>query len=120
MRHLVEVGVGEDGELLLDGLEQPDGDVEAGVGAVRELRGALHGAERAAGLGGHVEGPGRVPPADDRSDQIALGREEREGGSRRSYARRSMRGAQFFSAMKPRSLRLALATAARYSSLTVG
>ena len=73
MTHLVEVGVGEDGDLLLDGLEQPDGDVEAGVGAVRELRGALHGAEGAAGLGGAVEGTRRVPPADgerERTDQI--------------------------------------------------
>ncbi|MCH1923005.1 hypothetical protein L9G15_26700, partial [Shewanella sp. A3A] len=31
---LVEVGVGEDGKLVLDGVEKPDGDVEAGVGGV--------------------------------------------------------------------------------------
>ena len=38
----------------------------------------------------------------------------------RIYARRSMRGAQLFSAMRARSLRLAFSTASWYSALTVG
>ncbi|KAI4985405.1 hypothetical protein ZWY2020_018035 [Hordeum vulgare] len=96
------------GKLLLDGLEQPDGDVEAGLGAVRELRGALGGAEGAVGLGVHVEGPGRVPAAG--SGQIGgRVREEREqeisgsGGSR--LLKRNMRGTQFLSAMVSSSRR---------------
>jgi len=69
---LVEVSVGEGGELFLDGLEKANGDVEAGVGAVGELGGALHGAEGAAGLGGDIEGASGVPPAyavSDRGDR---------------------------------------------------
>jgi hypothetical protein len=48
---------------------------------VRELGGALHGAEGAAGLGGDVEGARRVPPAyGKRRDQIGvLGRDSRSG-----------------------------------------
>jgi hypothetical protein len=40
---------------------------------VRELGGALHGAEGAAGLGGHVEGARRVPPAGTESGRIRSG-----------------------------------------------
>ena len=36
------------------------------------------------------------------------------------YARRSIKGAQFFSAMKPRSFLFAFSTAFKYSSLTTG
>ena len=61
--NLVQIGVGEDGELLLDGLEQPHGDVQTRVGAVRLLRRVLHRTEGAAGPRGHVERPRRVPPA---------------------------------------------------------
>lgn len=39
---------------------------------------------------------------------------------RRSYARRSINGAQFFSAMNPRSFRRHFSTAFWYSALTVG
>lgn len=61
--YLVEVGVGEDGKLVLDGVEKPDGDVEAGVGGVGLLAGVLHGAEGPAGPRRHIEGASRVPPA---------------------------------------------------------
>jgi len=63
VEYLVEVGVGEGGELLLDGLEQADGDVEAGLGAMRQLGVVLHGAEGATALGAHIEGACGVPPA---------------------------------------------------------
>jgi hypothetical protein len=76
---LVQVGVGEGGELLLDGLEQAHGDVEAGVGAVGLLGGALHGAEGAAGLGGDIEGAGGVPgEAEHERGAVLLGDEAAE------------------------------------------
>lgn len=42
------------------------------------------------------------------------------GGGREAYARRSMSGAQLFSAMRARSFCLAFSTASLYSALTVG
>ena len=47
-RQSVEVGVGDPGELLLDGLEQRARDAEARVGAVRGLRVEAHGGAVAA------------------------------------------------------------------------
>jgi hypothetical protein len=61
--NLVEIGVGQDGELLLDGLEHPHRDVQPGVGGVRQLRRVLHRPEGATGLGRHIERPSGVPPA---------------------------------------------------------
>jgi hypothetical protein len=76
---LVEVSVGEGGELVLDGLEQAYGDVEAGVGAVGLLGGVLHGAEGAAGLGGDIEGAGGVPgEAEHERGAVLLGDEAAE------------------------------------------
>jgi hypothetical protein len=60
---LVEIGIGEGGELLLDGLEQPHRDVQPRVGAVSQFRRALHSTEGTAGPRRHVERPRGVPPA---------------------------------------------------------
>ena len=60
--NLVEVSVGQDGELLLDGLQESDGDVEAVIGAVGELRWEPHGPERPAGLRHDIVRPRWVPP----------------------------------------------------------
>lgn len=86
---------------------------------MRLLGGVLHGAEGATGPGGDIEGAGGVPAASDddgTSERSGKHKPDRdrplvEGSS--AYARRSMSGAQFFSAMRPRSLRLALSTAFR-------
>lgn len=63
---LVEIGVREDGELLLDGLEQPHRDVQPRVGAVSQFRRVLHRTEGTAGPRRDVERPRGVPPV--RSD----------------------------------------------------
>jgi hypothetical protein len=60
---LVEIGVREDWELLLDGLEQPHRDVQPRVSAVSQFRLMLHRAEWTAGPRRHVERPRGVPPA---------------------------------------------------------
>jgi hypothetical protein len=128
---LVEIGIGEGGELLLDGLEQPHRDVQPRVGAVSQFRRALHSTEGTAGPRRHVERPRGVPPA---RLNVSCRSGNRKGwppppptkiwkcarGGGKAYARRSMRGAQLFSAMRARSLRLAFSTASLYSALTVG
>ncbi|OAY74292.1 hypothetical protein ACMD2_01476 [Ananas comosus] len=55
MENLIKVGVGEDGELLLDRLQEPNGDVEAVIGAVCQLSRVPHRPERTPGLRLHVE-----------------------------------------------------------------
>ena len=90
---------------------------------MRLLGGVLHGAEGPPGLGGHIEGARGVPAA-RRKEGVGSGssfgisesdrdRDRAKKKWERAYARRSMSGAQFFSAMRPRSLRLALSTALR-------
>lgn len=59
--NLVEVSEGESGELLLDWLQEPEGDVEAVVGAVSELRREPYRPERASRFRAHVIRPRRVP-----------------------------------------------------------
>jgi len=69
---LVEIGIGEGGELLLDGLEQPHRDVQPRVGAVSQFRRALHSTEGTAGPRRHVERPRGVPREAEHEGRAAL------------------------------------------------
>lgn len=61
--NLAKVGVGEDGELLLNRCNQANGNIKAIVGVVSQLVWVLDGAEWPAGLRFHVEGARSVPSA---------------------------------------------------------
>lgn len=59
--NLVKVGVGKDGKLLLDRLNEANSDVESIVGAMGELRWVPDRSKRTACLGLNVVGTRRVP-----------------------------------------------------------
>ena len=135
-KYLVEVSIGQDGEVLFDGLQQPDRDVEASVRLVSQLRRMPYRPERPSRLRLHVECPGRVPSVSSwhqftpkiKSNWTTLHiieiftnhSSKTRNNERGRYASRRMIGAQCFSAMRPRSFLLHFSTAFWYSSLTFG
>lgn len=65
LRYLDEVGIGDDGELLVDGIDQLHCNVETGVGTMLQLRYGLDGSERPTSLGLGIVSSGGVPPSEN-------------------------------------------------------